>query len=891
MRTDLPAGTLTLILTDIEGSTRLLNRLGAEGYAQAQADHRTLLRKAFADHGGVEVDTQGDAFFYVFPTVIGGLRGAVAAQRALAHFEWPPGATVKVRMGMHTGEPQRTEEGYVGMTVNTTARISSAGHGGQVLMSEHTADLLEKELAGDEITLRDLGEFRLKDLDEPQRIHQIVIPELPSDFPAPRSVETRPNNLPVPLTPFVGRARLVVQVRDLVLEPSVRAVTLLGPGGTGKSRLALRVASELLPKMGDGAWFVGLAAVHDPELVTSQIAASLGLKEEGGKPLIDTICEYLLERELLLVIDNFEQVQAAARTVADIMRRCPRVKMLVTSRQPLRISGERGVRVPPLALPEPGQLPPLPKIAEFEAVRLFVDRAQSAQFDFELTEGNAATVVEICRRVDALPLAIELATARLYEMDVAQLLAALDKRMAVLTEGAVDLLDHQRTLKDLVAWSYDLLEPDEQRLWRRLAVFSGGCFLDAAEAVCDTDDEYELEQDAPALAMKSLLSVEFVGGTSADQVTGGMKSEQRISMLETLREYAVEKLAESGDATLLQGRHAEWFTGVAEAAETELRGPRVDAIARRLDADLANFRIALKRSLDQAAHVDLALRTGAALWFYFYQRGFLSEARNWLESALDAKASVDPAIKARALLALANLERHLQAAAKARSHAEEALTVYRELGDKGGIATALGQLGMVAQYVDDFDAAAAYLEEAVPLLRELDNLERLTVTLVALGGLRQLQGDLVAAEAHLADSLHIARDLNDPHHIATALVNLGEVEQLKGETQAAAQHLRESLVVYHDLGLKNCIAYCLEMLAAIDNTEGRPGEAAQLFGAADRLREEIGVPVESFNRARYDQDLGAVRQALGTDFESHWNSGRVLDTARAVGIAMHDATA
>jgi predicted ATPase len=576
--------------------------------------------------------------------------------------------------------------------------------------------------------------------------------------------------------------------------------------------------------------------------------------------------------------------------VADILRRCVRVKVLVTSRQPLRISGERGVRVPPMALPEPGKLPSLAEVAQFEAVRLFVDRAQSAQFDFELTDQNVAAVVEICRRVDALPLAIELATARLYEMDVQTLLAALEKRMAVLTEGAVDLLDHQRTLKDLVAWSYDLLQPDEQRLWRRLAVFAGGCTIDAAEAVCDTDDEYDLEKDAPALAMKSLVNVEFVGGTSADNVIAGIKSEERINMLETLREFAVEKLAESGEAPLLESRHAQWFTTFAEAAEAELRGPKVDAWARRLDAELANFRATLARSMKAGAHVDLALRTGAALWFYWYQRGFLSEGRGWLEAALDADApAANAAIRANALLALANLERHLQRAGEARAHAAQALDIYRAMGDKRGTANALGQLGMVTQYLNDFGAAATFLEEAIPLLRELENWERLTVTLVALGGLRQMQGDLEAARTHLADSLRIARDLDDPHHIATALVNLGEVMQLEGDTGEAARLLREGLDRYHALGLKNCIAYCIEMLAAIDAAEGRPGEAAQLFGAADRLREVIGVPVESFNRARYDHDLSAVRTALGDlEFRRQWDYGRALDTGQAVGLAMHD---
>ena len=891
MREDLLDGTVSLLLTDIEGSTRLLHNLGAQGYALAQAEHREVLREAFTSNNGVEVDTQGDAFFYVFPSAIDCLRGSVAAQRGLENFAWTHGSVVRVRMGMHTGDPQRTEEGYVGVPVNTAARIAAVGHGGQVLLSAHTAELVTEELQGDDVTLRDLGEHRLKDLDQAQRLFQVVIPELPSDFPPPRTMESKPNNLPVPLTPFVGRAQLVTQVRDLIMQPTCRAATLLGPGGTGKTRLAIRVATELLHNLDDGAFFVGLAPIQDASLVPGEIAQTLGVPEDPSRPIIENICAYLEDKELLLLLDNFEQVPEAAKDIAEILKRCGGVKVLATSRQPLRISGERGVPVPPLALPDPGELPPLEDVANFEAVRLFVDRAQAARFDFELTQDNAGEVVEICRKVDALPLAIELATARMYELTTTQLLQALEQRLNVLTEGAVDLLDHQRTLRDLVAWSYELLQPDEQRLWRRLAVFSGGCGLDAAQAVCDPEDQFEFETAADDLASKSLLTLAFESGSAgAVKVISGQAEQRRVSMLETLREYAVEQLADSDEELDLQRRHVGWFVQLAEDVHETIPNVERDIWLAPFDREQANYRAALSRCLDGLQDPASALTLGSLLHYYWYQRGMMSEGSDWLQRTLEADQGGASAARASALLALADFERNLGSIDAALEHNLEALAVYRELDDEKGIANTARQLGTIYQHTGEYARGAEYLNEAIAYYRKTDNYELLSYTLTVSGGGQQLQGDLDGAQALFEESVALARDeVQDPNYLATALLNLGEVLHVKAETGRAAEFIRESLRLYADMDVRNAVAYCLELLAAIDTAEGRGEEAAQLFGAADKIREDIGTPVESFNLERYNADVNAVKDALGREaFDKSWEDGRALKITEAVEIAQLD---
>src|SRR5258708_22672847 len=476
----LPTGTVTLLFTDIEGSTHLLQQLG-EQYTSVLSEYRDLLRTAFSEHHGYEVDTQGDGFFVVFVRAREAILATVAAQRALITHSWPEGVVVRVRMGLHTGEPSLIGEGYVGLDVHYAARIMSAGYGELVLLSQTTRELVKNDLP-DGISLRDLGEHRLKDLQRPIHLYQLVIVGLPADFPPLKTLDSRPNNLPVQLTPLIGREKEVATVQNLLQREDVRLVPMTGPGGTGRTRFGLQVAADLSDLFPDGVYFVNLATISDPTLVVSTIAQTLDLKETGDQPLLDLLKGYLRDKHILLLLDNFEQVASAALQVADLLTTCPKLKVIVTSRAVLHVRGEQEFPVPPLAVPDPQHLPDLVALSQYEAVALFVSRAQATNPTFQLTVSNASTIAEICVRLDGLPLAIELAAARAKVLSPQVLLAKLERRLQVLTQGSVDLPERQQTLRNTLAWSYDLLSPQEQRLFRQLSVFLGGFTLEAVEA-------------------------------------------------------------------------------------------------------------------------------------------------------------------------------------------------------------------------------------------------------------------------------------------------------------------------------------------------------------------------------------------------------------------------
>ncbi len=883
---ELPSGTVTLLLTDIEGSTRLLHRLG-DRYAETLGAHRELMRAAFARFGGAEVDTQGDAFFVAFPDAAGALRATVACQRALAAHPWPEGAAVRVRMGVHTGEPSRTDEGYVGMDVHTAARICSSGHGGQVLLSGETAKRVGEALAADGLVLRDLGQHRLKDIASPQQLYQLVIPELPSDFPPLRTQATRPNNLPTPPTPFVGRAREVAALRDLLLRPDVRVATLTGPGGTGKSRLALRTAGELLHRFADGVFYVPLGTLRNARLVPTAIAKALGVREKRGATLVEALAEFLAEKELLLVLDDAERVRAGMRDVAELLRACPRLKALSTSREPLRLSAEHEVQIAPLGVPERGGKARFAEIAQSESVRLFVERAEAARAGFSLTPANAPAIAEICRRLDGLPLAIELAAARARSYEPEALLGALASRLTVLTDGAIDLPERQQTLRDAIAWSYDLLEPVERTVFNRLGVFVGGCTREAAAEVCDPDGALALETSLASLAAKSLVTYGFGGQTGAAKAVRQEDESEllRFSMLETLREFAGEQLDAAGEGAALRERHRAFCLALAERAEPLLRGKESSAWVARLEREHDNLRAALGGALD-ARQPEVALRLGGALWFFWYQHGYWTEGRDWLERALERGASADPRLRAQALYGVADLARHQDQTDEALAACEDALALYREVGDDAGVARALSQLGYIHEFRGDTDEAARALTEALALFRRLGDLERVSFALVGLGALAHVAGDLPTARASYEESLEIGRRLGDPNATATALVNLGEVVQQQGDGGRAAALYAESLSLYVGLGHLVAIAYCLEQIGSLDVQARRFERAARLLGAAASLRTDVGAPIQAFNRERYEADLAAMRVALGERFEGLWAEGGELSREQVVELAL-----
>jgi predicted ATPase/class 3 adenylate cyclase len=572
--TSTPTGTVTFLLTDIEGSTHLWEQ-HPEAMAAALARHDALAAALIQTHGGTLVKHrgEGDSLFAVFARVGDAVAAAAELQRALGAEAWPNTIPLRVRIALHTGDALLRDGDYFGPAVNRCARLRAAAHGGQVLLSAATQELVREQLP-EGVHLRDLGECRLRDLTRPEQVFQLLAPYLPGDFPSLRTLDARPNNLPLQPTPLLGRERETAAVQGLLRRLDLRLVTLTGPGGTGKTRLGLQVAANLLDDFPDGVFFVDLAPIRDPDLVLSTIAQVLGVQESGGQPLLEALKAYLREKQILLLLDNFEQVIAAAPTVGELLSTCRGLKVLVTSREALRLRGEQEFPVPPLPVPDPKHLPPVEALCDYASVALFVQRAASARPDFGLTPENAAAVAEICQRLDGLPLAIELAAARVKLFGAEALLARLGSRLKVLTGGARDLPARQQTLRNTITWSYDLLEANEQRLFRRLSVFGGGWTVDAVEAVCNAEGDLGLDvlDGIVSLAERSLLQ----------QLGEDAEGEPRFAMLETLREFGLECLESSGEAQAIRQRHANFFLVTGDS----LRAAAVSYVERQADRDL-----------------------------------------------------------------------------------------------------------------------------------------------------------------------------------------------------------------------------------------------------------------------------------------------------------------
>ena len=671
----LPAGTVTLLFTDIEGSTNLLQHLG-DRYPGVLATHRALLRTAFAAHGGHEVDTQGDAFLVAFGRGTQAVTAAVAAQHALAAYPWPEGGSVRVRMGLHTGEPARTAEGYAGLDVHRGARIAAAGHGGQVLLSQATIELIRHQLA-DGLTLRDMGEHRLKDLRHPERLFQLVIAGLPAEFPPLRTLDGRPNNLPLQPTALIGRERDVEMVCGLLRRDGVRLVTLTGVGGSGKTRLGLQVAADLFDDFADGVFLANLAPISDPALVLQTVAHTLGVREAEGQQLQERLRDFLRDKRLLLLLDNFEQVVEAASFVAELLAACPALKVLVTSRTRLHLRGEHEVPVSPLALPERGQLPPLALLSQYAAVALFIQRAVEVKPDFAVTNENAPAVAEICMRLDGLPLALELAAARVKLLSPQAILSRLEHSLRLLTGGPRDLPARQQTLRDTIAWSYDLLAQDERTLFRRLAVFAGGCTLHAAEAVCNGAGEPALDvlEGLAALVDKSLM-----------QRLGPNDDEPRFGMLETIREFAWEQPEARREASPMRRQHAAFYLQIAEATDAQAEGVGWPRLLERMDRELDILRAALTWSAETPDRAELGLRLAAALNPFWEGRGYWTEGRSWLERLLDQAHAAEAPVLAAALMSAGNLAFFQGDMAAARAYLERSLEICRQQAPVWGAA-------------------------------------------------------------------------------------------------------------------------------------------------------------------------------------------------------------
>src|SRR5919107_2062652 len=872
---DLPTGTVTFLFTDVEGSTKLWERY-PEAMRATMARHDEVLRGVMESSGGFVFKTIGDAFCVAFSSASHALEAALTAQRALLSKEREKTGPLRVRMALHTGLADERGGDYFGPPVNRIARLLSAGHGGQIFLSSVTKELVRDALP-EGTKLRDLGERRLKDLFRPERVFQLITPELPTSFPPLKTLDARINNLPAQPTPLVGRERELKEVCDLLPGQGVRLLTLTGPGGIGKTRLGLQVAAELLDEFEDGVFFVALAPTTDPSLVASAIAEPLGVVEAGDQPLEEGLKDYLRRKELLLLLDNFEQVLAGAPLVGELLSACPELKVLATSRSVLRVYGEQEYLVPPLELPSPGRLPAIDSLSQYEAVRLFIERAKAARPDFSVTDENAPAVAEICTRLDGLPLAIELAAARIKLLPPKAMLERLGSRLKLLSGGSRDLPERQRTLRGAIEWSYTLLEESERVLFARLAVFSGGRTLEAIEAVCGAKGDLPVDalEGVSSLLDKSLLRQEE-----------GPEGEPRFVMLETIHEYARERLKASGEAEETRRLHAEYFLALAEGSEPELSEADQLACLERLEAEHDNMRAALSWSLEKEP--EAALRLAGALARFWEMRARFLEGSAWLEAALLQSDRADSATRAKLLSEAGTFAFYRTDFDHAIELHGEALELYRQVGDDNGVAFALLCLGAQHMEKGDHERAAPFLEEALALSRRIGDKRNTAGTLHNLGEVERQRGNYERAKALGMESIALLREIKDDYNLSMVVGWVGLLEVWSGdEPDLAEEFLKEALALERELGYWAYGAYCLEGFAGLAGARGQGARAARLWGAAEALRTGIGAPPTPEARPYYERSMAATRTLLGeVAWEAAFAQGPAMSPEEAAEYAL-----
>jgi predicted ATPase/class 3 adenylate cyclase/Tfp pilus assembly protein PilF len=870
---------VTFLFTDIEGSTpRWMQHPAAMRAALAR--HDALLHAGIAAHGGVVLTErgEGDSFFALFARASDAVAAACALQRALAAEPWPEAvAPIRVRMALHTGE-SGLHEGWDhrGAAVNRCARLRAIAHGGQVLLSGATYELV-RDVLPPAASLRALGAHCLKGLTRPEQVYQLVHPDLPAGFRPLKTLDVHCHNLPVQLTPFIGREREVTAVRERLLDPQTRLLTLTGPGGTGKTRLALQVAAEVLEAFPDGVFFVNLAPINDPALVLPTIAQALEVTESGGRPLREVLHALLRAKQLLLILDNCEQVVGAAPAVADLLAASPRLRVLATSRALLRVQGERAYAVGPLALPDTAPLPPLETLTQYEAVRLFIARARDVRPDFAVTNATAPAVAEICMRLDGLPLAIELAAARVKLLAPPALLARLTKRLPLLTGGARDLPARHRTLRGTIAWSYDLLDPAEQALFRRLGVFVGGWTLEAAEVVCGGNEGDVLDL-LGVLLDKSLVRVEAQG-----------VGEDRYSLLETIREYALERLEGSGEASELRRAHAEHYLALAEDAGPMLKGPDQAAWLERLEREHDNLRAALG-FLWASGDGERALRLAGALGRFWDLQGHWSEGRRRLNDLLAlpapaghpaTEASTDGQVRVAALNVAALLAAEQHDYERARALAEASAVLARSTDDVPGLIDALEVLEQEA-FFGRFALAEArdLATQSVTLARSIADDWRTAGALHRLAHVVYHDGDYVRAAALWEEGEARYRLCGDPAGRARVLCWLAGLLCDRGDVAQGVAHLRDALALLRGTHPSMDRARAMYFLAIGLLEQSAYREAEALIEQALAIYQTVGAPSMA---ARCHTELGRLALVLGDDQRAETLLKTSLRQARSAG--------
>jgi predicted ATPase/class 3 adenylate cyclase len=894
------AATLTFLFSDIEGSTRLLESLGSAAYTKVLERQAALLRAAFVAHGGREEATEGDSFFVVFDGAVEAVMAAVEAQRALAAEQWPEGVEVNVRMGLHAGEASESAAGLVGLDINRAARIAAAAHGGQVVVSDAVRTLVTAELTGG-ISLHGLGNHRLKDLREPQPLCQVVADGLRMEFPPLRSLDARPNNLPTQLTSFVGRERELAEAGAL-LEAN-RLVTMTGPGGTGKTRLSLQVAANAADSYPDGVFFVALETVREPGLVASRIASAIGLAETGARGADLVLREWLADKRVLLVLDNFEQVLDAGPIVAELLRDAPGLSALVTSRAPLHVSGEQEYPVPGLPTPpdlsqlssmELATLPvaarsiDLEALTAYESVRLFIARAMSVKPDFRVTNENAPAVAAIAARLHGMPLAIELAAARIKLFSPDALRARLEDQLALLSAGARDLPERQQTLRGAIAWSYDMLDDGHRRLLDRLSVFEGGIDLAAAEAVCGPTSELGMDvvDGLVALADQSLIrTVETAG-------------DPRFQVLETIREYAAERLAARGETDLVAARHGAWFLELAQRIAPDLAGADQRRLLDQLELEHDNIRAVLDRAT-ASGDARVAIGLAFAVWRFWQKRGYLSEARRRLDAMNhEPWSQSDPMLRARLLEALGGVCWWQADIRAMRVAYTEAVELWRALGDRSELANALYNRSFVFSVPEDPSAPEGDLDpegegdrnlaEALAIYRELGDRRGEGNVLWGMGNKKYFTDADDGGVTEFQAALDAFREVGDRTMEAWALHMVGGALLRSDRRDDARPYLRHALRHFYDAGDAAGITMVIDDLSSQALADDDPVRAARLWGAARTLTAATGASLAGFTDGWIEQQVRPnVRVALDpADLERGAREGAAMSLDEAVAYGL-----
>jgi predicted ATPase/class 3 adenylate cyclase len=916
----LPTGTVTFLFTDIAGSTNLWEQQ-PDAMKVALARHDALMRQAIESHDGTIVKTTGDGVHAAFTTASDALNACLAAQRALNKTSevsetsevWP----LRVRMGLHTGAAELRDGDYYSSAVNRAARVMSVAHGGQIVLSNVTAELLRGSGAvPQDVMLRGVGEHRLKGLLNPEHLWQVVAPDLPQNFPPLASLNTIPNNLPIQVTSFVGRAKEIAEVKQMLSGKDLtgfhasrlsglpaRLVTLTGSGGTGKTRLSLQVAAEVLDSFKDGVWFVELAPLTDPALVPITIASVLGVREEQGRPLLATLMDWLHHKQLLFILDNCEHLIEACAQLADAVLHASReTRILASSREALGIAGESAYRVPSLAVPPNFRslqdFGSLEQLTQYAAVRLFIDRATQALATFSVTNANAPAVAQICYRLDGIPLALELAAARVKVLRVEQIAARLDDRFRLLTGGSRTALPRQQTLRSTIDWSHSLLTELERVLLRRLSVFAGGWTLEAAEQVMGDGGQGIGGGDKPSLIPTPQpltpedvldLLTHLVDKSLVVVDESGEGEAARYRMLETIRQYAREKLADANESEGLRDQHLDFFLKFAEDIEPKLSSAEQDMWFNRLEMERDNLRAAITWSL-QGGDATTTLRLVGALWWFWRLRGPYDEGRKRLDEALSRpEAARRTVIRANALIGAAALTLPEHDYASGRLLIEEALSIGREVGDRFTIAKSLQYLGRLSDGQGEFMVARSALEESVAMFRELGDEYNVAWSLVFLGDVALRQADDERAQSYFVESAILLRKLKDKMLLTASLRRLGQFALNRSDYDEAAKLCKESLNLNWQVGDREGVAACLAALGEVALSRRQIIRAVQLFGAVEFLLDSIHSKLLLNDHVAYHRNIAALRAQLSAaDFNAAWAAGRQMTMEQAVAYAMED---